>query len=287
LRRLQTYNTAPPGPGNINANRPFPVFNGGFQVMDAPSHSHYNGLQGRLQRRFHRGFTLLSSCSWSKSIDNSSAVRPSSGYGDALTPSNDYNLAAERGPSAFNFGRRLTNSLLYELPVGRGHMLLGNLGGGANALLSGWQVGTILTLQDGFPLSAFCGAGSIQNGGDTCYPDSLGVNPALPRSQQDPAHFFNTAAFLNRLPGGAQFRYGNSGRNIITGPGIIDWDFSAMKDFKFSESGGIEFRAEFFNIPNHPLFAPPGLNVGTGSFGVIGATAIDSRQLQFALRLHS
>jgi hypothetical protein len=286
LRRLQTYNTAPPGPGNINANRPFPIFNGGFQVMNAPSHSVYDGLQARLQRRFSRGFTVLSSFSWSKSIDNASAIRASSNYGDALTPSNDYNLAAERGRSAFDFRRRLTNSLLYELPIGKGHALLGNAGPIANTMLAGWQVGTILTLQDGFPLSVFCGAGSIQNGGDVCYPDSLGVNPNLPRSQQDPAHFFNTGAFVNRLPGGAQFRYGNAGRNILTGPGIIDWDFSTMKDFKFKESGGIEFRAEFFNLPNHPLFAPPGLNVGTGSFGVIGATGIDSRQLQFALRLH-
>jgi hypothetical protein len=90
---------------------------------------------------------------------------------------------------------------------------------------------------------------------------------------------------VNRLPGDLQFRYGNSGRNTIIGPGIIDWDFSAMKRFRFTERSNLEFRAEFFNIPNHPIFANPGLSVSTLSYGVIGGTVVDSREIQFALRL--
>ncbi|HZT29311.1 MAG TPA: TonB-dependent receptor [Bryobacteraceae bacterium] len=284
LQRLQSYNTAPPGPGNINARRPFPIFNGNFQVMNAPGHSSYNGLQARLQQRFSHGFTLLSSFSYSKSIDNTSGIRTSSGVGEALTPSNNYNLKGERGLSGFDFRRRLTSSLLYELPVGKGKRLLGNAGGAANALVGGWQVGTIFTLQDGFPLTAFCGAGSVQNNDSSCYPDNVGINPNLPRGQQDPSHFFNLGAFVNRLPG-AGFRYGNSGRNTIIGPGIIDWDFSTMKKFYVTERTNLEFRAEFFNIPNHPIFANPGLSVGLASYGVIGGTVVDSRQVQFALRL--
>jgi hypothetical protein len=274
LQRLMSYNTAPPGPGNINARRPFPIFNGNFQVMNAPGHSNYHSLQLRLQRRFSRGFTVLSSFTWSKSIDNTSGIRTSSGVGELLTPSDNYNLKAERALSGFDFRRRWTTSMLYELPFAR-----------RNRLIGGWRLGAILTLQDGFPLSAMCGAGSVQNNDSGCYPDNRGINPNLPRDQQDPSHFFNTAAFMNRLPG-AGFRYGNSGRNTITGPGIIDCDFSTMKDFRFTEQAGVEFRAEFFNLPNHPIFANPGLGIGTISAGVIGSTVVDSRQIQFALRLH-
>ncbi len=286
LQRLMSYNTAPPGPGNINSRRPFPIFNGNFQVMNGPGHSSYEGLQARFQQRFNHGFTLLSSFSYSKSIDNTSGIRTSSGVGELLTPSNNYNLKAERALSGFDFRRRWTTSLLYELPVGRNKKFLSHANRAAEALAGGWQVGTIFTMQDGFPLSVFCtSASSIQNNDSGCYADSTGVDPNLPRSQQDPSHFFNTAAFVNRLPGGDQFRYGNAGRNVVTGPGIIDWDFSAMKRFHLAERTNLEFRAEFFNIPNHPIFANPGLTVGNPSYGVIGATAIDSRQIQFALRL--
>jgi hypothetical protein len=286
LQRLQLYNTAPPGPGNINARRPFPIFNGNFQLMNGPGKSNYNGLQARLQQRFSHGFTLLSSFSFSKSIDDTSGVRTSSGVGELLTPSNNYNLKAERARSGFDFTRRWTNSLLYELPFGKGKRFAGSAGRAADAVIGGWQLGTIFTMQDGFPMSAFCSSGgAIQNNDSGCYPDSVGVSPNLSRSEQDPARFFNLAAFVNRLPGGEQFRYGNSGRNTVIGPAIIAWDFSALKRFKFSERSNLEFRTEFFNIPNHPIFANPGLNVGTLSYGVIGSTVVDSRQIQFGLRL--
>ena len=245
----------------------------------------HRGLQARLQQRFSHGFTLLSSFSFSKSIDDTSGVRTSSGVGELLTPSNNYNLKAERARSAFDFTRRWTNSLLYELPFGKGKRFAGASGRAADAVIGGWQVGTIFTLQDGFPLSAFCGSGTFQNNDSGCYPDNVGVSPNLSRSQQDPSHFFNLAAFVNRLPGGEAFRYGNSGRNTVIGPGLIDWDFSVLKRFRFGERSNLEFRGEFFNIPNHPIFSNPGLSVGTLSYGVIGATVVDSRQIQFGLRL--
>jgi len=139
-------------------------------------------------------------------------------------------------------------------------------------------------LQDGFPLTATCGSGAVQNGGDTCLADATGINPNLSRGQQDPRRFFNTDAFVNRLPGGATFRYGNAGRGNIVGPGILDWDFSMAKNIRFTERHRLEFRAEFFNIPNHPLFGIPGASPGTSNYGLISGTAIDSRQLQFGLK---
>jgi len=91
-------------------------------VTNAPSHSNYHALQVRLQQRFRRGFTLLSSFSYSKSIDNGSAIRQQGN--DLQQPSDDYNLRAMRGPSSFDFRKRLTNSLLFDLPFGKGKTLL-------------------------------------------------------------------------------------------------------------------------------------------------------------------
>src|SRR5436190_2182118 len=129
LRRLQVYNSAPPGPGATNSRRPFTYLNGNIQTMTAPSHSSYDALHLRFQHRLHNGFTLLSSYAYGKSIDNGSGVRTTDG--DALRPSDNYNLRAERGRSAFDFRQRWTNSFLYELPVGKGKKWL-NQGGVAN-----------------------------------------------------------------------------------------------------------------------------------------------------------
>jgi Carboxypeptidase regulatory-like domain len=287
LQRLQTYNTAAPGPPtNINNRRPwYPIYTGGFQVMNASSHSSYDAFQARFQQRFNRGFTLLSSYSWSKSIDNGSGIRTVDG--DSLTPANDYNLSGERGLSAFDFRHRWTTSFLYELPIGKGHALLGNVNGFVNAILGGWQTGAIATLQSGFPFTLYCGSGTIQNGGDNCYPDGLGGVSSLPSDQRGPSKWFNTANFVNRIndPTLPQYRYGNNGRNNIIGPPLVNVDFSLVKNFRFSEKRGLEFRSEFFNLMNHPIFGQPNTTI-SNSFGTIGSTRIDSRQIQFALKLN-
>ncbi|MBM3734742.1 MAG: carboxypeptidase regulatory-like domain-containing protein [Acidobacteria bacterium] len=288
LRRLINYNIPGPAPfaaGNVNQRRPFTKF-GQFQTMNAMAHSTYHALQARLQRRFANGLTVLGSYAYSKSIDAGSGIRTTDG--DPLTPMDPYGLFRERGRSAYDFRQRLTTSWLYELPFGKGKRFL-NAGGAGNVILGGWQLGGIFTLQSGFPLSVFCPPGNIQNGGDGCRSDSLGINPNLPRNQKTPDRFFNTAAFplTGRIPGpNTEARYGDSGRNILDGPGIISFDFSAIKNFRLTEKTNLEFRGEFFNIPNHPIFAPPGTTPNTPAYGRIGGTKIDSRQLQFGLKFH-
>ncbi|MGH9852547.1 MAG: TonB-dependent receptor domain-containing protein [Blastocatellia bacterium] len=282
LRRLQTYNqTRPSQLANTNLSRPYPKF-GGFQVMNAPSHSSYHALYLKVQQRFSRGLTFLSSFSWSKSIDNGSGIRTS--VGDSLTPSNDYNLELERGLSAFDFRRRWTTSWVWELPVGKGKRLLSD-NRVADFVLGGWQLGGILTLQDGFPFTLTCGPGNIQNGGGICYPDSTGADPNLSRSEQTRTRFFNTDAYVDRIPATGNFRFGTTGRNSVIGPGIINFDASANKKFYLTESRFVEFRTEVFNAPNHPIWNPPGTQLRTPNFGVITSTKIDSRQIQFALKL--
>jgi len=287
LRRLSSYNLPVPRPGNPNDNRPFPKFNGAFQNMYAAAHSNYHSLQARLQHRFSHGFTLLSSYAYSKSIDNGSGVRTTDG--DPLTPMDPNNgLWRDRGLSAFDFRHRLTNSFLIELPFGKGRKY-GIANSAANAVLGGWQVGGILTFQSGFPFSAFCGPGNIQNGaGGWCAPDAI----AGQNGNDGPktvARYFNTGAFVDRIgqnPAAiTDFRFGTNGRNTLIGPGIIGLDASINKAFAWSEGRHkVDLRGEFFNLPNHANFSQPGSTLRTPNYGVISSTRIDSRQIQVALR---
>ncbi len=274
LNRTTYYNEPPPGPpGNLNLRRPFPQL-GFVQLVNASSHSSYHGLQARVQQRFAHGFTVLSSFSYEKSIDNGSGVRQATG--DAYVPSNVDNLRGERGPSAFNFGKRWTTSFLYQLPVAKG-----------NALLGGWQTGAILTLQGGFPFSVGCQSNATyQNTDSTCRADAVGISPSL--SNPTPNNWYNLSAFANRVgftTGVGPYRFGNSGRNNVLGPGIAALDVSMAKQFRVTEKVRVDLRSEFFNVPNHPIFGQPGATVGTVTNGVIGSTRLDSRQIQFGLKL--
>jgi hypothetical protein len=95
---------------------------------------------------------------------------------------------------------------------------------------------------------------------------------------------FTTAALQADLLAG-NYRYGNSGRNILSGPGSNDWDFAALKHFQLSERFKLEFRAELFNMWNTPNFAYPHTNVDAASFGVINNTSGAAREVQFGLKL--
>lgn len=285
LDRIVYYNEPAAGPpGNFQLRRPFPQL-GFVQLVEAGSHSSYQSLQARVQRRFSRGFTVLSSFTWEKSIDNGSGVRNVNG--DSLTPSDNNNLRGERGLSAFDFGKRWTTSFLYELPAGRGKGLLGNVNRIVNTIVGGWQVGGIFTLQGGFPFSVSCSSNpTYQNNDAPCRADATGISPSI--SNPGPSLWFNTAAFANRVgftPGVGPYRVGNSGRDNIVGPGITELDFSLAKSFAITERTNLQFRSEFFNLPNHPIFANPGATVGSPTFGVISATNLPSRQIQFGLRL--
>jgi hypothetical protein len=95
---------------------------------------------------------------------------------------------------------------------------------------------------------------------------------------------FPTSALAAALAGGTP-RFGNSGRNIIPGPGLVQVDASLIKRFSILDRFNTEFRAEFFNILNHPNFALPGSSIGTSSVGIISNTAASSRQIQLGLKM--
>lgn len=280
LRRLMSYNNPEPSQlPNSNDARPFPKF-GSMQVMSAPGHSNYHALYVKVQRRFSQGLSFLSSFSYAKSIDNGSGIRTTDG--DSLTPSNNYNLELERGPSAFDFRKRWTTSWMYELPFGKERRWM-NSSRAADLVLGGWQVSGILTFQDGFPFTVTCGPGNIQNGGGACYPDAVaGQDWRLPRSERTRTRYFNTDAFVDRNSPGP-FRYGTVSRNSLVGPGFTSLDASANKRFAFGERH-VELRVEVFNLPNLPIWGQPGSQLRTPNFGVINSTRLDSRQIQLGLK---
>lgn len=284
-RTVYANDSVPGGPiANRNLRRPFPDL-GFIQAVEAPSHASYHSLQVRLQHRFSHGFTLLASFSWEKSIDDGSGIRQP--QGDTYVPPNGADLRSERGLSAFNFGKKFTVSGLWELPLGRGKAIGGDTNKYLNHLVAGWQLGGILTLEGGFPFSASCQSNATyQNTDGTCRPDATGITPVL--DNPDPARWFNPAAFVNRLDfttGVGPYRFGNSARNNLIGPGLVQVDVSLFKSFRFTERVKLDFRAEFFNAPNHPNFGQPGATVGTANFTRITSTRTDQRQIQLGLRL--
>ena len=281
LRRLQTYNnTEPSALANTNLSRPFPDL-GGMQVMNAPSHSKYNALYLKAQKRFSHGLSFLSSFSYGKSTDNGSGVRTS--VGDPLTPSNNYDLDLEYGPSAFDFRKRWTTSWIYELPFGADRKYM-NSNTALDYVLGGWQIGGILTFQDGFPFTLGCSTGAVQNGGGGCYPDPAPGAPDWRLDDPTRERWFNTAAFVDRNPEyGTGFRYGTVKRNTVVGPGIKSFDMSFNKNFRIADDN-LEFRIEVFNLPNAAIWGQPGSQLGTPTYGVITSTRLDSRQVQIGLK---
>lgn len=276
LGRLTSRNTPEPGPGAVDPRRPSKVI-GQVQLPMTIGNSNYNGLQVRLEQRFRHGLTVLSSYTFSKSIDDTSGVRVGGDSGEKLMPGNVACAnSCERGLSGFDARHRWVTSALYELPIGRkrDNPFL-------SLLLAGWQVGGIFTLQSGLPLNPGISIDQANNGVRTQRPNATGISPILPRDQQSPNRFFNTAAFaLQPL-----YTFGNAGRNSFPGPGLISLNGSLIKRFGITEGTRLEFRAEFFNLPNHPLFGGPDMNLNSPTFGRILSTRADNRQIQFGLKV--
>jgi hypothetical protein len=289
LEGLRAVNEAIPGTTPVLERTPFPEF-GRIQLVDAGANGNYNGLSGKLTKRYSSGLTALVAYTWSKSIDESSSIRTHDG--DTLFPQNSYCLRCERALSIFNAAHRVVTSVLYDVPVGKGRTL--NIENRLlDAIAGGWQLGSIFTYQTGFPLTISANARDTSNiGAGFDRPNAVaGVDPVLPRDQQNTAHFFNVSAFAPQAPG----TFGNVGRNTLIGPRIFAIDASLIKDFKFTESKMLQFRWETFNATNHPNWGNPNNNFFAGrnpdgsyapnGFGSIGSTRTAMRQIQFALKL--
>ena len=271
-----------PAPSVLPPGLPFvprPIF--GFDdidLLESRANSNYHALQARYQQRLTRGFTALASYTWSKSIDDASNFFSSAG--DPNFPQNSFNVAAERGRSNFDVRHRLSASYSYQFPFGESANE-----GWERTLLRGWETYGIVTLQSGRPftvalLSEIDNSGtgrSILGFGANDRPNLVG-NPEL--SNRTTLQWFNTAAFA--FP--PQGTFGNAGRNILDGPGFQNVNMSLVKNTILSESVSLQFRAEAFNLFNHPNFNLPDNFLGSPTFGRI-TSARDPRHIQFGLKL--
>ena len=153
-----------------------------------------------------------------------------------------------------------------------------------DAILGGWQVNGITTAQAGMPFTPVLAANVINSGpGGALRPNRLASGQV--DSGQSIAHWFDVSAFVAPGKGGTTpFVFGNSGRNILKGPDLVNFDFSTFKWFTVTERVRVVFRSEFFNIFNHPNFNLPNANVDTAQAGIIsGARA--GRIIQFAMKV--
>ncbi len=252
-----------PGPGNVQARRPNPGFSSGL-LFTRFDNSEYDSLQTKVETRNWKGLTLLGTYTWAKGMDYQNLDIQNFSVQDPN------NLRAERAQTsqpASNF----TVSAVYQLPF------LKNEHGFLGAALSGWELTGIFTKLSGIAFTPTISTDPA-NTGQSKRPDRIG-NGSL--SNPTVNKWFDVAAF--RVP--APFTYGNSGINILRGPGKTNLDFGLFKNFVVSEKVKLQFRTEFFNLTNTPYFGLPNTNIQAPQAGRILSTAGAPRQIQFALKL--
>jgi hypothetical protein len=194
-------------------------------------------------------------------------------------PQDSRNWEAERGPSDFDFTHRLAVSYLYELPIGKGKAVGGNMHPVLEGVFGGWQINGITILQSGQVFTPIVTNQRTNAGpGGDIRPNRIGSGE-LPDDQRSIQRWFDKSAFTVPV-----FAFGNSGRNILRGPGYVNFDFSTFKAFRFSETTSLEFRAEFFNLFNHANFDLPNKSVDIAAGGTI-SSARPPRLIQFGLKL--
>ena len=274
-RWINLANQPVPGTSTPAERSPFPEF-GLFQGAANVGYSDYNSLGVKLTRRYSDGLTVLGAYTFSKSTDNGSGIRTLGT--DPLNPQNSYCLSCEDGPSVFDQRHRFVTSIVYDLPFGPDRRYLSD-GGALGQVVGGWKVTSVVTLTSGFPLTVSAGEDTA-NIGNCCRPNR-DFNVSTKSDDPTIDRWFNTAAY-SRAPNGT---FGTAGRSEIIGPGIMNWDFSLLREFHFSDGRPyLEFRFEAFNFLNNPNWAEPNTTLSSVAFGRISATRTDMRQLQFGLK---
>ena len=269
LERTLPFNFAPPGSGPLQSRRPFPRFSSGGYYQNSGS-SIYHAMQVKLEKRYSGGLSMLAAYSWSKLIDDVSGS-----FADPRKP------GLERALGSLDVPHRLVTSFAYELPIGKGKHLGSGISSWANKIVGGWQLGGIVQYQSGFPFTPVLGAPDPNNvGGEYARrPDRTGSgtldHPTIDR-------YFDLSAFTVPAP----FTIGNSGRNILRGPGVKNWDLAILKNTYITERVSHQFRLELFNAWNTPQFRNPSTNVDPGGNGGRITAARDPRIIQVAMKLY-
>jgi outer membrane receptor protein involved in Fe transport len=233
------------------ARRPFAniTSSNGFLDSQWNGYSSYNAGNVKLERR-SSSIALVAVYTWAKSLDDKSAAAGVGSTNAFAGHMNENNQALDYGRSDFDVSQRFVTSVVYQLPVGRGKRFGSNMNRAADLAIGGWQITGITTFQKGFPYSILA---NDQFGLLTTFTQRANLVPGCnPNSgfHKSINEFFNTACFTQPLAG----QFGNSGRDILRGPGINNWDMGIGKDFKFTERVAFQFRAEAFNVFNHAQY---------------------------------
>lgn len=233
--------------------------------------SHYHAFQGRVEKRFSRGFTLLGSYTFSKWIDDETWYSSASYWADVR------NRWLNRGLADADRRQMLALSWVWELPFFR------NSTGAARALLGGWSMNGIATFYAGQPISRLRSDSDNDYDGNSSgdRPDVIGAWKLSPNRSRDQVinAWFNPDAFEANKKG----QLGNAGRNFIIGPGSKSFDIGINKDFRISERHRFQFRCEMFNAFNMVNLGGPEARQRRSTFGKITGAG-SPRIIQFGLK---
>ncbi|MGH9935725.1 MAG: carboxypeptidase regulatory-like domain-containing protein, partial [Blastocatellia bacterium] len=258
---------------------------GQISGTESNGNQRYDALQTTLQKRFGAGLQAQVAYTFSKAMSDSSGYYGS--WGGQTTPSSPYwqNLydgKAEWGPTFYDSKHVLSVYAVYELPVGRGKKLGGNLHPAANAVVGNWQVSGIYQARGGFPLTIFGGDASGTNSRGA-RADCTGQSKVFGKRTVPGVlgyQWFDGSPSI--YTGASPATFGTCGVGTVRGPGLNTLDMSFQKFFPFLEDKRIEFRSEFINFTNTPILNSPNINLGPDLGRVTGSQG--SRTIQFALK---
>ncbi|MFB3829573.1 MAG: carboxypeptidase regulatory-like domain-containing protein [Bryobacteraceae bacterium] len=271
--------------------RPFPFLNGTVNYFSFNSNSIYNAGQVSLRKRGRGGSFYRISYSYSKSIDDVSQIQGNSDAGLTAAAQDVTNFRLDRGRSDWDRGHVLTASYSWVLPVGRGRLLFGSARGWKQNVVGGWQLSGTAFFATGAPLTPVAADVNL-NLGESQKPNRLGKGVpeeivgqrrgvdypwfVLDDFEKVPQCISVTAGCPPSPNGFLPFVYGNSGRNILDGPGLAYFNASLMKNFRW-ERKNIQFRCDGYNAMNHPNFNMPNRQFNASNGGLITGVASTGR----------
>jgi hypothetical protein len=236
-----------------------------------------------LERRFSGGLSLLSAYTYSHALDD---VPLQEGGGvDGPVPQDSRYPNLSYASSSFDIRHRFTQTASYDLPFGAGKRFLSGKSW-MNQVVGDWQTNVIVTAQTGLPFTPVL-ANSTTNNGSSSLPDKVpGVSTHV--AHPNISEWFNTSF---NVPGAVwqtppQYTFGDPGlRNTLRGPHRTNVDFSLFKGITLTERFRLQFRAEAFNVLNHPQFDLPAATIGQAGVGTITDVVGNPRDIQLGLRL--
>jgi len=241
-----------------NNRRPFPQYRA-VTFSDNGGNSIYHALQAEAERRFARGLYFQASWTWSNLLSDAA----DSGADLGPTIENPFDRRRERGREAYSVRHRVSGAVIYQVPVGRGRRFLASLPAVANHAIGGWSVSGLFYFETGrYFTPSFSGVDISGTGATGGRPDRI-ANGNLPPEQRRVTRWFDPAAFV--VPPANTGRFGNTGRNILEGPGLNVQHFSLVKRFYQREQRNVQFQLNVLNVFNHPNFSPPNANVSSAS----------------------